>query len=133
VIRVYYDGTCGLCHGFVVFLLKRDEDGSRFRFAPLQGETFRREVPPEKRAGLPDSVVVIAPDGRLLVKSDAVLHVLEHLGGSWPGWARLFALKPRFARDLGYDLVARIRRWLYRRPDDVCPVVPAKLRNRFDP
>jgi predicted DCC family thiol-disulfide oxidoreductase YuxK len=134
VIRIFYDGTCGLCHGFVVFLLKRDtKEGGTFRFAPLHGETFEKEVPPEKRAGLPDSVVVVDPEGNILVKSDAALFALEHLGGSWPGWAKLFRLKPRWLRDALYDLVARTRRIFFRRPPDVCPVVPAHLRGRFDP
>jgi predicted DCC family thiol-disulfide oxidoreductase YuxK len=134
VIRVFFDGTCGLCHGFVVFLLKRDtKEGGTFRFAPLWGDTFEKEVPEAKRAGLPDSVVVVATDGRILVKSEAVLYAWEALGGSHAGWAKLFRLKPRFAADLGYDLVAKTRRLFFRRPDDVCPVVPESLRNRFDP
>jgi len=133
-VRIFYDGTCGLCHGFVLFLLHRDKTpAGRFHFAPLFGPTFENEVPPDQRAGLPDSVVVVAPDGRLLVKSEAVLLALEHLGGSWPGWAKLVRLKPRWLRDLGYDAIARTRRVFFRRPPDVCPVVPAGLRGRFDP
>jgi predicted DCC family thiol-disulfide oxidoreductase YuxK len=137
-VRVFYDGDCGLCHGFVRFLVARDRvPGGAFRFAPLHGETFRKEIPEERRAGLPDSVVVVAPDGKILVKSEAVFHVLERLGGSWPGWAKLFRLKSRFGAallyDLVYDLVAGTRRMFFRRPDDVCPVVPANLRDRFDP
>ena len=35
---VFYDGTCGMCHQAVQFLLKHDRHGI-FLFAPLQGET----------------------------------------------------------------------------------------------
>ena len=31
---IYYDGHCGLCHGFVKFVLTHDIE-QRFRFAPL--------------------------------------------------------------------------------------------------
>jgi predicted DCC family thiol-disulfide oxidoreductase YuxK len=132
VIRVFYDGTCGLCHGFVVFLLRRDPNGA-FRFAPLQGETFRKEVPEAKRAGLPDTVVVVPPDGRILIRSDAALLAFEALGGGWAAFAKAARIVPRFLRDAVYDLVAASRRKLFRKPDDVCPVVPANLRNRFEP
>jgi len=78
---VFYDGGCGLCHRAVRFALAHDADGSRFRFASLDSEGFRRRVPPAARAGLPDSIVALTPDGTLLVRSAAVLHVLERVGG----------------------------------------------------
>ena len=73
---VFYDGGCGLCHRAVRFALAHDADGSRFRFASLQSEGFRRRVPAAARAGLPDSIVTLTPDGTLLVRSAAVIHVL---------------------------------------------------------
>lgn len=130
--RVFYDGTCGLCHGFVVFLLARDPDGSRFRFAPLQGTTFAALVPEAERARLPDSVVIRTNDGRLLVRAAGVAHALRRLGGAWPWVAGAIAIVPAFAADAAYDLVARLRRRLFRRPDDACPVVPIGLRGRFE-
>ena len=41
---VLYDGTCGLCHRSVRWLMKRDR--RRLWYAPLQGETFARAVEP---------------------------------------------------------------------------------------
>src|SRR5579885_2416758 len=38
---IFYDGHCGLCHGFVKFALARDREGARFRFAPLPEQTLR--------------------------------------------------------------------------------------------
>jgi predicted DCC family thiol-disulfide oxidoreductase YuxK len=129
---VFYDGQCGLCHRFVRFVAAVDRDGS-FRFAPLGGTTFEREVPPEQRAGLPDSVVLATRDGRLLVKSAAVIYTLQRLGGTWLLAARAVSLVPSPLRDAAYDLVARLRGRLFKRPAAVCPVVPPRLRSRFEP
>jgi predicted DCC family thiol-disulfide oxidoreductase YuxK len=129
---VFYDGACGLCHRTVRFAIARDRDGSRFRFAALGGETFRRLVPETARVGLPDSIVVLTPDGRLLTRSAAVVHILERIGGTWRLPAELLSLIPRGIRDLGYNGIARIRYRLFSKPADACPVTPPALRTRFD-
>ena len=108
VDRVYYDGTCGLCHGTVRFVLRRP-GRSRFRFAPLQGETFAARVPEDRRGDLPDSVVVETPDGELLSRSDAMLRILQRLGRPWSALGRVLRWAPRPLRDGVYDRVARIR------------------------
>jgi predicted DCC family thiol-disulfide oxidoreductase YuxK len=130
---LFYDGHCGLCHRAVKFVLKHDRSGRTFRFAPLQGATFAARVAMERRAGLPDSVVVQTRDGALLVRSNAFLHILRRLGGGWAVLAALLGVIPRGLRDLVYDLVARIRYRVFGRRDDVCPIVPPELRARFDP
>jgi len=129
---VFYDGACGLCHRTVRFAIARDRDGSRFRFAALGGETFRRLVPETARVGLPDSIVVLTPEGWLLTRSAAVVHILERIGGTWRLSGGLLGLIPRGIRDFGYDGIARIRYRLFSKPADVCPVTPPALRTRFD-
>lgn len=129
---VFYDGACGLCHRTVRFAIARDRDGRHFRFAALGGEAFRRLVPEALRAGLPDSIVVLTPDGTLLARSAAVIHILERIGGPWRLPGRLLALVPQGIRDLGYDGIARMRHRLFRRPTDACPVTPPDLRARFE-
>jgi predicted DCC family thiol-disulfide oxidoreductase YuxK len=132
VERLFYDGSCALCHGMVRFVLARDPDGRAFRFAPLESEAFRAAVPGAARAGLPDSIVVSTADGRLLTRSSAVLHILDRLGGGWRVLAILGGIVPAGLRDAAYDLVARVRYGLFGRKDDACPVIPAALRGRFD-
>lgn len=130
---LFYDGYCGLCHGVVKFVVKHDPSGRAFRFAPLQGPTFSESVPVERRAALPDSVVVLTKEGTLLARSDAVLHILGRLGGAWKFLAGLGAVIPRGLRDRAYDLVARIRYSVFGKRDDLCPIMPPDLRARFDP
>ncbi|HTL97416.1 MAG TPA: DCC1-like thiol-disulfide oxidoreductase family protein [Holophagaceae bacterium] len=127
---LFYDGDCGLCHGAVLFVLKRDRAGV-FRFAPLQGETLIEQVPEEVRAALPDSLVLREPDGRLLTRSSAVVGMLKRLGPLWRAAAALLWIIPRPLRDLGYDLVAKVRHRLFKKPEGACPIVPKDLRGRF--
>jgi len=130
---IYYDGHCGLCHRWVRFLLAGDSDGRLFRFAPLQGETFRARVAESARARLPDSVVLQSADGSLRVRSAAVVHVLRRMGGGWSALGAAIRLIPRPLRDGLYDWIARGRYRLFARQADLCPVMPAELRKRFDP
>ncbi len=100
---VFFDGVCGLCNGFVDFLVRHDR-ARRLRYAPLQGSTaaYFEQLPRDL-----DSVVVV--DGhRVRVKSDAALTVLARLGGVWR-LAAVVRVIPRVARDALYDLIARNR------------------------
>jgi len=128
---LFYDGSCGLCHRAVRFVLAEDTDGTRFTFAPLFGETFDAHVSAERRASLPDSLVVRATDGRILVRSDAALHVLERLGGLWRALATMARVAPRPIRDALYDGIAKVRKRLFAAPKDVCPLLPPAFRGRF--
>lgn len=130
---VCYDGHCGLCHGTVQFLLKRDRDGSRFAFAPLQGETVRARLGAEGMGGLPDSVAVIREDGTVLVKSRAVAHLLRRLGGAWGLLGRAMGGCPQGLGDWAYDQVAARRRRWFKAPEGLCPRVPPEWGRRFRP
>lgn len=130
---LFYDGNCGLCHGLVKFVVARDREGALFRYAPLAGPTFEAVIPVAARGGLPDSVVVRTADARTLVRSAAVIHIGERLGGPWRRLARVASVLPRWLLDLGYDAVARVRTRLFARPEGSCPLLPAELRQRFLP
>lgn len=108
---VFFDGECGFCQGWMRFLAERDHAG-RLRFAPRDGETFRALVPERTAARLPESVIVLTPDGFFRTESDAALWLLERAGGGWTWVARAGWLVPRPVRNLGYRGVARVRRLL---------------------
>jgi predicted DCC family thiol-disulfide oxidoreductase YuxK len=131
--RIFYDGECGLCHRWVLFALTRDRGRELFRFAPLQGPTFAAEVSAAERRTIPDSAAVRTLDGRLLVRSAAVLHVLGRIGGGWSALAAVLGIVPTFLADWVYDLVARLRKRLFARPAGLCPLVPPEVARRFDP
>jgi len=124
---VLFDGVCNLCSGFVRFLVPRDPDAI-FRFASLQsaiGRAVRAEY------GLPakfDSVVLVE-NGECYTRSDAVLRILDRLGGVY----RLLAFArvvPAPIRDVVYDLVATHRYRIFGRREQ-CPRPPADMESRF--
>ena len=130
--QLFFDGECGLCHGFVRLILAEDPSGRSFTFAPLQGPTTLRAFSAEERRALPDSAVVRTEDGRLLTRSRAILHGLARLGGLWRIAAWIALLIPNALRDVLYDLVAKSRRHWFAKPLDLCPMHPAHLARRFE-
>ncbi|MDH3442795.1 MAG: DCC1-like thiol-disulfide oxidoreductase family protein, partial [Deltaproteobacteria bacterium] len=130
---IFYDGHCGLCHGFVRFVLAEDRHGEDLVFSPLQGERFAAGVPESQGADLPDSVVVQTSDGRLLVRSAAVLEIAGRLGGLWRAIGIVVGSLPRRFLDACYDFVARIRRQIFGTTAAVCPLLPPDLQARFLP
>jgi predicted DCC family thiol-disulfide oxidoreductase YuxK len=129
---LFYDGGCGLCHGAVRLLLRLDTAG-RLRFAPLRGETFAALVPARDRPRLPDSLVLYTSDGRLLLRSRAVVAALRLAGGGGAWLARAASLLPASLADRLYDVVARGRSRLFASPRDACPVPPGPWRGRILP
>lgn len=133
VDRLFFDSQCGLCHRAVRFVANRDRSPGVFRFAPLQGETFRRLVPEDLQADLPDTMVVLTADGRILIRAAAVIFILERLGRCWRLAAALLRVLPPALRDRIYDRVARDRGRLFDRPLDACPLPAEEAAQRFDP
>jgi len=130
---LFFDGTCGLCDGFVQFVLRHDTAG-RFRFAPLQGELAARTLARlGADAGALQTVYVLAgadtPDERLLERSDAVLFVLSQLPAPWR-WGAVFRVLPRALRDGAYGVVARHRYRVFGRRD-ACRLPRPEERARF--
>ena len=127
---LFYDGDCGLCHRFVMFVLKHEEKPV-FQFAPLGGETFLAAFDENQVGAFPDSLILKTDQGDILMLSDAAVYTLKTLT---PGWRRvggLIEILPKPIRDFGYRCVAAIRRTLFKKPEGACPLVPVELRKRF--
>ncbi|MGI9164870.1 MAG: thiol-disulfide oxidoreductase DCC family protein [Pyrinomonadaceae bacterium] len=130
---VLYDGVCGLCNGLNQFLLKRDSK-DHLRFASLQSNfaasTLKRH---DINAVDLDTVYVVAdygqPKQRLLARSDAILHVLDRLGGVW-SFFRVGRVLPKRLRDALYNLVARNRYSVFGKYE-VCLMPDEKHRKKF--
>jgi predicted DCC family thiol-disulfide oxidoreductase YuxK len=129
-----YDGVCGLCNGFVQFVLPRDR-AAIFCFAALQSPLAasilaRHGADPTDL----DTVYVVInlnePNESLLARSDAVLYVLKQLGGFWRFAALVLGVVPRFLRNWAYRLVARTRYRIFGRYD-ACPLPTPETRARF--
>jgi predicted DCC family thiol-disulfide oxidoreductase YuxK len=131
--QLFYDGTCGLCHRAVIFAMNHDPRGTLFRFAPLQGDTFQALIDAERRAQIPDSLVILTASNELLIRSDATIRTLRRIGGAWAALGDLTVVIPRPLRDAVYNFVARVRYRFFGRKTDLCPVMTPDQRRRFDP
>jgi len=124
---VLFDGVCNFCSWSVRFLHGHD-DGS-LRFAPLQSETGRKLLAAhDLPADYFDSLVYIR-DGEAHRRSDGAVRIARHLERPWR-WLRLFEYLPRPVRDVGYDLVGRVRYRLFGKRE-ACMVPDPELRARF--
>jgi predicted DCC family thiol-disulfide oxidoreductase YuxK len=129
-----YDGVCGLCNRMNQFVLRHDRAGV-FRFASLQSALAGRIlVRHGADAADLDTVYVVVnpdqPDEHLLARSDAVIFVLQQLGGFWGLTGFVLRFKPRFLRDLGYRVVARNRYRFFGR-SETCFLPSPENRGRF--
>lgn len=126
---VFFDGVCNLCNGYVSFLLPRTDD--TLMFAALQSEEgMAVQSHLGSDAGTaPDSILLVDTDGRVYVRSDAVLKVVSSLGGIYRTAAAFWAV-PRVLRDAVYRLVARWRYRVFGRRE-VCRVPTPAERDRF--
>ncbi len=123
---IYFDGVCGLCNGFVDFILKIDHKGI-FKFSPLQSEYAKTSLPPEYTQNL-DSVVV-SIDGKTLRKSKAVMAALKKLGGFW-GFVSLAGILPEAILNKVYDQVAENRYKIFGKKES-CRLPTPEERERF--
>ncbi|HAW52083.1 MAG TPA: thiol-disulfide oxidoreductase [Flavobacteriales bacterium] len=125
---VFFDGLCGLCNKTVDFLIRIDRK-DKLVFAPLQGETAKKHLS-ESQIKDPDTIV-FSQNGRLLIKSTAVIRILIEVGGMWSLFS-IFRIFPKFVRDGLYDFVARSRfRWFGKR--ETCRKPTENERNKLLP
>lgn len=127
---VLYDGTCGLCHKSVQWILRHERDHA-IQFAPLQGETaeqLRGEFPEIPRSL--ESVVLVEA-GRARLRSKAFMYISRHLRAPW-SWGYGLRWLPAFLLDLGYRLIAAIRYRIWGRAD-ICDLPAPEHRARFLP
>lgn len=125
---VIFDGECVFCNRWVDFLLRFDRHDV-FRFAARQtgpGASFMR------RAGLPEcgpGSITLVEDGAVLLRSAAVLRMLDLLGFPF-SLAAVCRLIPSTPRDSIYEWFARNRlKWFGRRP--TCRLPSEAERHRF--
>ena len=124
-----FDGVCHLCHSAVQFVLRRDTSGS-ICFASLQSEYARRLLAGYGCDAAELKSVVYLEGAKLYTRSDAVLRVVQKLGGGWRALCTIGLAIPRFIRDPLYEWVARHRyRWFGKH--EHCLLPSPDVRSRF--
>ena len=127
---LFFDGVCVFCNHWVDFVIARDRT-ARFRFAALQTEGARAflqsrgyEVPPAL------STLVLFDGQRLRFRTDAVIAVLEGLGGLWALLGKILHAVPATVRDPVYDFISRVRYHLFGKRE-ACRLPTPEERSRF--
>lgn len=100
-LKVYFDGICNLCTGFVRFVSERADGGISFEtLQESDGEDF-------------DTILAEDSSGRTYRKSRAVAEILKRLGFPYPWLGVLLSVVPGPVADPVYDLVAHLRRSVF--------------------
>ncbi len=123
---IFFDGYCGLCNGFVDFVMKIDKAGV-FKFSPLQSDFAKANLKLEDIQQLKSVVVLI--DGKTFRKAQAVMKVFAELEGGWKALSTL-GLLPSGILNLGYDLVAENRYRIFGKRE-TCRLPTPEERTRF--
>jgi predicted DCC family thiol-disulfide oxidoreductase YuxK len=122
---VVFDGECGLCNGFVAWLVRRDKHAV-YLLAGSAGPVGRAVI---DAAGLPreisESTIIVWDGNRARIQSDAVLAILAGLPWPWRAAGAGFAV-PRRWRDTVYRWRAA-RRDRVEAEDPACGVPPPQL------
>jgi predicted DCC family thiol-disulfide oxidoreductase YuxK len=126
---LFFDGDCAFCSSGVRRVMRLDRR-RRIRFAPLQGR-FSREKGFEVHADPAGGTMVLLreSDGRVFLRSDAVVELTRALGGWW----RIFLsarFLPRFLRDAAYRCVAR-NRYRLSKKGDFCVLPDPEMEARI--
>ena len=123
---IFFDGYCGLCNGFIDFMMKIDKRGI-FQFCALQSDFAKATLSPEDVIDLKSLVVLL--DGKTYRKSKGVLLAVTELGGPWK-CLLILRLFPTAFSDWIYDLVAKNRYTLFGKRD-TCRLPTPEEKMRF--
>jgi predicted DCC family thiol-disulfide oxidoreductase YuxK len=123
---IFFDGVCGLCNGFVDFILRVDTK-SLFKFSPLQSEYARSCLKANYTSDL--KTVVLLKEDRIFTKSAAVFEVFNSLGGGWKVIS-IFKFLPSNFTNYFYDIIASNRYNIFGKKE-TCRIPTPDERSRF--
>ncbi len=125
-IIIFFDSECMLCNASVQWILNHEHHHDAL-FAPLHGTTFT--ALPIQQQELPDSILVWK-DNRLYMKTQAIIHVLQSMGGKWKILSGLMRFIPLFIANPLYDVIARKRYGWFGRTTE-CMLMKGTMKHRF--
>jgi hypothetical protein len=128
---LFYDGICGLCHGLVQWILKRDQK-QEIQFCALQSEialTLLRDQGVDASELKNLSSVIVLHQGRIFRRSSAILQVFSVMPLPWRALT-LFKVFPRVFLDIFYNAIAASRYRIFGKFES-CPIPSPTEKSRF--
>lgn len=124
---VFYDGTCGLCHGSVQWLLRR-KNGHLFLFATQQGPYFQ----PLTHSNASLDAIVYYRTGKVYEDAQALAYICKDLGGIWGLFYYVWKVLPSSWSKALYFLIAKRRYGIFGQADS-CELPTPEKRKQFLP
>lgn len=125
---VLIDGGCLFCNRVAQFVIRHDASGT-IRFAALGSPAASRLLAARGLPTPPPGTFVLVEGGHAFFRSEGAVRLAVHLRAPWR-WLSILRVVPRPVRDVGYDLVARLRYRLFGRVAP-CSLLDASERGRF--
>jgi predicted DCC family thiol-disulfide oxidoreductase YuxK len=76
-----------------------------------------------------DATYMLIDQGKMYIKSDGYLHILDNLGGWWP-LLKIFYLMPSGMRDFFYNILNRYRyQWFGQ--TGYCELIPEQFKHKM--
>ncbi len=125
---IFFDGVCNLCNGFVQFVINNDKKG-KFKFASLQSEAAKQILKPFEFPSDELKTIILVENGKIYLRSRAVLRIAKQLDGLWKISAALYIF-PSFLSDSVYNLVSKYRYKIFGKKDS-CMIPTLELKSRF--
>ena len=121
-INVFYDGYCGLCHGFIRHVINIDNKNNIF-FTTIQSvEEYKDNI---------DSIILKLDNGDVYYKYNAVRFIYKNVGGIFTIFSYIMYIIPDFLGNFFYDIVAQNRYKIFGKKSNVCPVLDQDLMYKF--
>jgi predicted DCC family thiol-disulfide oxidoreductase YuxK len=123
---IVYDGFCAMCHGFVGFVLRNDNE-NKFYYTARQSE-LGQKIREQNNLQDVESILLCDEDG-IHIYSDASLKILKKLGRPY-SLLYLLAFIPKFIRDTVYLGISKMRYKIFGKKD-VCYMPSPEARKKF--
>ncbi|CAN5366612.1 thiol-disulfide oxidoreductase DCC family protein [soil metagenome] len=125
---ILFDGVCNLCNGFVQFVINNDKQG-KFKFASLQSDASKKILSPFNFPLVELKTIVLVENGKIYLRSRAVLRIARQLDGIWK-MAVVLYIFPSFISDAVYNMVSKNRYRVFGKKDS-CMIPTPELNSRF--
>ena len=124
---ILFDGTCAFCERSVRFIATRDQ--GYFKFGASQNPEGRALLAQYGTDRESARSIILIEDGKVLLRSTAVLKIAGRLSAPWR-WAAVLLIVPAPIRDALYRVVAAIRHRLAGE-SNACEIPPPEIRHRL--